>query len=59
MKVTRILNFTEAEITALTVAGKILGEVAEARNEETADDVVLGEETKSLVEALKEVLGRI
>ena len=59
MKVTRILGFTEAEIADLTQAGKILGVLANAVNEETADEIKLDDITLQLVAALKDVLGRL
>ena len=59
MKVTRILGFTEEEITALTQAGKILGTLASVVGEETSDEIKLDDATAQLVAALKEVLARI
>lgn len=59
MKVTRILGFTDDEVADLTQAGKILGTLATAVNEETADEIKLDDATVRLVAALKEVLGRI
>ena len=59
MKVTRILGFTEDEVADLTQAGKILGILANAVNEETADEIQIDATALQLVAALKEVLGRI
>ena len=59
MKVTRILGFTDEEIASLSQAGKILGVLANAVNEETNDEVKLDEATTQLLAALKDVLGRI
>ena len=59
MKVTRILGFTEDEIADLTQAGKILGVLANALGEETADELKVDETALQLIDALKKVLERI
>ena len=57
MQVTKVGNFTEEEVQALSEAGKILGSLAKAL--ETGDINVLGTESSDLVKALADVLSRI
>jgi beta-N-acetylglucosaminidase len=57
MEITKIGSFTEKEIEALKEAGGILGSVAKAL--EAGEINLLSETSKGLVEALKDVLGRI
>jgi len=57
MQITKIGNFTEEEIAALSEAGKILGGLAKAL--EAGEITVLGDESSDLVKALKDVLTRI
>ena len=57
MKITKIAEFTQEEAEALQKAGNILGATAKALAAGEID--IIDDETKALIEALKEVLGRI
>ena len=57
MNVTKIGSFTNEEIEALKKAGTIISSAAKAFS--AGEITVLDETSKQLLEALKEVLGRI
>lgn len=57
MKVTKIAEFTAEETDALTKAGNILGATAKAIAAGEID--VLDPEAATLIDALKEVIGRL
>ena len=58
MKVTQVYGFSAEEIEALSVAGKILGDLSAAYSAPSEDTKELDETTKDLIAALKEVLSR-
>ena len=58
MKVTTVYGFSAEEIEALSAAGKILGDLSAAFNSPSEDAKALDDTTKSLIAALKDVLGR-
>ena len=58
MKVTTVYGFSTEEIEALSIAGKILGDLSTAYNVPSEDEKELDDTTKDLIAALKEVLSR-
>lgn len=58
MKVTQVYGFSTEEIEALSVAGKILGDLSTAYSVPSEDAKELDDTTKDLIAALKEVLSR-
>lgn len=58
MKVTQVYGFSAEEIEALSAAGKILGDLSTAYITPSEDAKELDDTTKSLIAALKDVLGR-
>jgi len=57
MEITKVGHFTAEELSLLSKAGELLGTVA--KQLESGEITILGDQSKDLVTALKEVIGRV
>ena len=57
MEIRKIVSFSEEELNALTIAGKLLGAVKKALDDKEVDD--LSDDSKQLLDALAKVLDGI